>query len=75
MAAATAAAGQYQRLNEAQVTGIVRLNEDQTAKLNSELDIVESNVQVLNEILTHLQSSAGKANNAEQSEDLSLVKV
>jgi hypothetical protein len=74
LAAATAGANQYQRLNETQVTGIVRLNEDQTAKLNSELDIVESNVQVLNEILTHLQSDKNISIN-EQSEDLTLVKV
>jgi hypothetical protein len=74
LTAATVAGNQYQRLNETQVTGIVRLNEDQTAKLNSELDIVESNVQVLNEILTHLQSDKN-IGSTEQSEDLTLVKV
>lgn len=34
---------------------VVKLNEEQIAKLNSELDVVESNVHILNEILNELQ--------------------
>lgn len=34
---------------------MVKLNEEQIAKLNSELDVVESNVHILNEILNEMQ--------------------
>jgi hypothetical protein len=37
---------------------VVKLNEEQIAKLNSELDVVDSNVQVLNEILTEIQTNS-----------------
>jgi hypothetical protein len=50
----------------------IKLNEEQIAKLNSELDIVESNVQVLNEILSDLAST--KAENYKES-DVNLVRV
>ncbi len=35
----------------------VRLNEEQMAKLKSELDIVDTNILVMNEMITHQQSS------------------
>ncbi len=38
----------------------VRLNEDQIAKLKSELDIVDNNVLVMNEVLTEYQPSDSK---------------
>jgi hypothetical protein len=47
---------------------VVKLNDEQTAKLNSELDIVDSNVQVLNEILTELEKSPDQTD-----KDLSLL--
>jgi hypothetical protein len=71
----------YQRLpNDAQpAIGVVKLNEDQIAKLNSELDIVENNVHILNEILNELQSGGAKDNSnpdaAKKSEDLTLLQV
>jgi hypothetical protein len=68
----------FMRVSEQQMSnGVVKLNEEQAAKLNSELDIVESNVQVLNEILTHLQSNGStNLNNSrsEQNEDVVLLK-
>lgn len=70
----------YQRLpNDAQpAIGVVKLNEDQIAKLNSELDIVENNVHILNEILNELQSGGAKANSNpdadKKSEDLTLLQ-
>lgn len=52
--------------------GVVKLNEEQIAKLNSELDVVESNVHILNEILNEIQL----ANNSKADEDdLTLLKV
>lgn len=54
------------------VGGVVKLNEDQIAKLNSELDVVENNVHILNEILNELQLT----NNSKADEDdLTLLKV
>lgn len=49
---------------------VVKLNDEQTAKLNSELDIVDSNVQVLNEILAELEKSSDQSD-----KDLSLLIV
>ena len=52
--------------------GVVKLNEEQIAKLNSELDVVESNVHILNEILNELQlANKSKADD----DDLSLLQV
>lgn len=69
----------YQRLNEAHQLpsgGVIRLNEDQMGKLNSELDIVESNVQVLNDVLTHLQQQSNSTKlNDPSNEDVLLAKV
>lgn len=51
--------------------GVVKLNEEQIAKLNSELDVVESNVHILNEILNELQlANKSKADD----DDLSLLQ-
>ncbi len=49
---------------------VVKLNDEQAAKLNSELDIVDSNVQVFNEILTELEKSPD-----DKDKDLSLLLV
>lgn len=54
-------------------TGAIKLNDDQWNKLNGELGIVESNIQVLNEIINELNSRANK--NFDQSDqDLVLMK-
>lgn len=54
----------------------VRLNEDQIAKLRSELDIVDNNIIVMNEVLTehqpNMDGSKKQSNNV--SEDISLLK-
>lgn len=52
--------------------GVVKLNEEQIAKLNSELDVVEGNVNVLNEILNELQHGG---NSKADEDDLTLLKV
>ena len=60
------------RLPDQPSVGVVKLNEDQIAKLNSELDVVENNVHILNEILNEIQL----ANNSKADEDdLTLLKV
>lgn len=41
-------------------SGAIKLNEDQWKKLNSELGIVESNIQVLNEVINELDSRPNK---------------
>ena len=52
---------QFQRVAEGQLSGAsVKLNEQQTSKLTSELDIVSTNVQVLNELLDQLSLSDSK---------------
>ena len=49
---------QFQRLADPPLSGtVIKLNDEQMVKLNSELDIVDSNVQVLNEILTEVNNS------------------
>ena len=49
---------QFQRLIDPPISGtVIKLNDEQIVKLNSELDIVESNVQVLNEILTEVNNA------------------
>jgi hypothetical protein len=64
---------QFTRLPQSQISAsAIKLNEEQIAKLNSELDIVESNVQVLNEILSDLAST--KVENYKDS-DINLVRV
>lgn len=66
----------YQRLpaeNQPSI-GVVKLNEEQIAKLNSELDIVENNAHILNEILNEFQSSP-KVNDTKSDEDLNLLQV
>lgn len=60
------------RLPDQPAMGVVKLNEEQIAKLNSELDVVESNVHILNEILNEIQL----VNNSKADEDdLTLLKV
>lgn len=57
-------------------TGVIKLNDEQIAKLNSELNVVESNVQVFNEILTEVQSKPSKNFQlTNDSEDLILLRV
>ena len=56
----------------------IKLNEEQIAKLNSELDIVDCNVQVLNEILNNIQSSSSSTAASATSTptgDIELLKV
>ena len=49
---------QFQRLIDPPISGtVIKLNDDQIVKLNSEIDIVESNVQVLNEILSEVNNA------------------
>jgi hypothetical protein len=49
---------QFQRLIDPPISGtVIKLNDEQIVKLNSELDIVDSNVQVLNEILTEVNNA------------------
>lgn len=56
---------QFQRLPESHIPGAaIKLNEEQVAKLNSELDVVDCNVQVLNEILNNIQSARVTAANS-----------
>lgn len=53
----------------------VRLNEEQIAKLKSELDIVDNNILVMNEVLTEHQPSDSKKPTASKiSEDISLLQ-
>lgn len=58
----------------------VRLNEDQMAKLKSELDIVDNNVQVMNDVLTEHQPNISDSKKSSSSlskdvnEDISLLK-
>lgn len=54
----------------------VRLNEEQTAKLQSELDVVENNVLVMNELLNEIQQM-DKMNlqSAEVKNDILLLSV
>lgn len=52
---------------------VVKLNEEQIAKLKSELDVVDNNVQVLNEILTELQSSTASKSLTQNEKDLGLL--
>ena len=54
----------------------IKLNEEQIAKINSELDIVDNNVLIMNEILTELHSlSFDQLNSAEKEKDIDLLKV
>lgn len=53
--------------------GVIKLNDEQWTKLNSELSIVESNVQVFNEILNELQARTNKQL-SENDQDLILLR-
>lgn len=53
--------------------GVIKLNDEQWGKLNSELSIVESNIQVFNEILSEAQSKANKQFQ-ENDQDIALMK-
>jgi hypothetical protein len=70
----------FQRLNEHQVAGTaIKLNDDQMVKLSSELNIVDSNVQVLNEILSEVQSALASGKISKQKlnqndKDIALLK-
>lgn len=70
----------FQRLNEHQIAGTaIKLNEDQMGKLSSELNIVDSNVQVLNEILSEVQSALASGKISKQKlnqndKDIALLK-
>jgi len=53
----------------------VRLNEDQTGKLKSELDIVENNILVMNEVLNvHQPNNSKKTATNSVEEDICLLK-
>lgn len=54
-------------------SGAIKLNEEQWKKLNGELRVVESNVQVLNEIINELNSRPNK-NFEPSDQDLVLMK-
>lgn len=62
-----------QQHNPAPAISVVKLNEEQTAKLNSELDVVETNVHILNEILNEFQSTP-KVDDS-RADDLNLLQV
>lgn len=69
---------QYSHLPTSELSAAaIKLNEEQIAKLNSELDIVDCNVQVLNEILNNIQSassSASVASAAAPTHDIELLQ-
>ena len=68
---------QFSPVTEAPVAAAtIKLNEEQIAKLNSELDIVDNNVLIMNEILTELHSlSYEKLSSSEKKKDIDLLKV
>ena len=68
---------QYSHLPTSELSAAaIKLNEEQIAKLNSELDIVDCNVQVLNEILNNIQSASSSASAAAPpSHDIELLQV
>ena len=54
----------------------VRLNEEQMAKLQSELDVVDNNVLVMNELLTEIQTADKiTLQSSETQKDIMLLKV
>jgi hypothetical protein len=54
----------------------VRLNEEQMAKLQSELDVVDNNVLVMNELLTEIQTADKiTLQSSETQKDIVLLKV
>lgn len=73
---------QRPRINDPQISmsSAIKLNEEQLAKLNSEIDVVENNVQVFNEILTEFQNNANlsklyQQNDSMVEKDITLIKV
>lgn len=57
------------------VNGVVKLNEEQMLKISHELSIVESNVQVFNEVLSDLQSRNNKDLQYDSTQEVTLLKV
>ncbi|RNA34582.1 target of Myb 1-like isoform X3, partial [Brachionus plicatilis] len=55
------------------ISGAIKLSDDQWKKLNGELGIVESNIQILNEIINELNSRGNKQFD-ENDQDLVLMK-